>query len=192
MSSEVDPATDSEAPNIILTGFMGTGKTSVGRLLAETLGYDFIDSDALIEEEHGSIASIFGEWGEDGFRAIERQVAAKLATRSRTVIATGGRLMLDDANAAALSSTGLVVCLSANLETLAERLLGTVGGSARPLLADGPDPAARIAELVALRASGYAKFPQVETDNRSLPQIVAAIIDRLDLQPIHRLPVADS
>ncbi len=171
---------------------MGTGKSSVGRLLAETLGYNFVDSDARIEQEHGSIASIFAERGEEGFRAIERQVAAELAMSSRSVIATGGRLMLDDANADALGSSGNVICLSATLETLIDRLLVTAEGAARPLLADGPDPATRIAELLTMRAQDYAKFRQVKTDNRSLEQIVDAIIGRLDLQPIHRLPTADS
>ena len=65
--------------NVVLTGFMGTGKTTVGRLLAEDLGYEFVDTDELIERRHGPIAEIFASRGEEAFRQIERDVAAELA-----------------------------------------------------------------------------------------------------------------
>lgn len=180
------------APNIILTGFMGTGKTSVGRRLAETLGYSFVDSDALIESRYGSIASIFDEQGEAGFRTIEREVAYELATCTRSVIATGGRLMLDDASATVLGQSGDVVCLSATLETLIDRLVGGPDSSVRPLLVGGQQPEVKIAELLDQRAEHYAAFPQVETDDRSLDEVVSAIVQLLELNPVHRLPPADS
>ena len=99
--------------NIILTGFMGTGKTTVGRLLAERLGREFVDTDDLIVARAGRpIADIFNDDGETRFREWEAQVAGELAGRRGLVIATGGRLMLDPDNAAALGATGPVLCLS--------------------------------------------------------------------------------
>ena len=81
--------------NVVLTGFMGTGKTTVGRLLADLLGYEFVDTDEVIEQRYGPIETIFRERGEDAFRTIEREVAGELAGADRRVISTGGRMMLD-------------------------------------------------------------------------------------------------
>ncbi len=81
--------------NVVLTGFMATGKTTVGRLLAERLGYEFVDTDQLIEQRHGPIPAIFRESGEGEFRRLERSVADELAARRQLVISTGGRLLLD-------------------------------------------------------------------------------------------------
>src|SRR5262245_16366328 len=135
---------DREA-NVVLTGFMGTGKTTVGRLLAELLEYDFVDTDEMIERRHGAIDALFRERGEEAFRAIEREVAAELAGRRRLVISTGGRMMLDHVIADVLSAGSRVFCLVASPDTIAARVLD---GPVRPLLA-GPDPRARIVELLA-------------------------------------------
>src|SRR5262245_25694435 len=153
---------DREA-NVVLTGFMGTGKTTVGRLLADLLGHEFVDTDELIERRHGPIEAIFGERGEQAFRAVEREVADELAGRDRLVISTGGRMMLDPSIASALSARARVFCLTASPDTIAARVLD---GPVRPLLA-GPDPRGRISELLAERAAGYAAFDQVATDGRT-------------------------
>ena len=113
------PAADAGA-NIVLTGFMGTGKSTVGRLLAERLGYEWIDTDEFIETAHGPIPEIFATGGEEAFRTLERTVTAKLAERDGQVISTGGRLMLDPANAAALDGA-VVFCLTADADTIAAR-----------------------------------------------------------------------
>jgi len=156
--------------NIILTGFMGTGKTTVGRLLAARLGREFIDSDDLIVARAGKpVADIFRDEGEERFRAWEAVAAAELAGRRGLVIATGGRLMLDAANAAALGATGPVFCLSASTEEILARL--AADGAARPLLT-GDDAAARVAALRRQRAVGYARFRPVATGGRS-PAAVA-------------------
>ena len=84
--------------NLVLTGFMATGKTTVGRSLAERLGLEFVDTDLLIESMHGPISQIFEQKGEEWFRSIERGVAAELGTKTGLVIATGGRLLLDPEN----------------------------------------------------------------------------------------------
>ena len=169
--------TDRPEANIVLTGFMGTGKTTVGRVLAEALGFDFVDTDHLIENDNGPIPVIFAEQGEGSFRAIEHSVAVELSGRTSTVIATGGRLMLEPSNAAALSETGRVFCLNAPVDTIVERALGD-GTAHRPLL-DGHDPVARITALLAERADAYGRFEQVETQNLAPQEIANEIIERI-------------
>lgn len=156
---------------------MGTGKSTVGRALAKLLHLEFVDTDHLIEVDHGPIPVIFAEQGEAAFRAIERVVAADLSQRSGLVIATGGRLMLDPANAAALAVTSRVFCLSAPVEVILERVIGD-GTAHRPLL-DGDDPAGRIRTLLTERAAAYGQFEQVDTVNRSPDELAADIAGRL-------------
>lgn len=154
---------------------MGTGKTTVGRALAEALGYVFVDTDELIELRHGPISHIFATRGEDDFREIERAVAAELAERDGLVIATGGRLMLDADNASRLGESGRVFCLAASPEEVLRR----VGpDTERPLLA-GTDRLRRIIELFAARRSGYLEFEQVETADRTIEEVVTDLIARL-------------
>ncbi len=147
--------TASDSRNVVLTGFMGTGKTTVGRLLAEQLGYEFVDTDQVIEQRHGKVADIFRERGEEVFRTIEREVASELADRRRLVISTGGRMMLDPLNVTSLSRHGRIFCLVANPDAIFERLAGDPSQSERPLLS-GPDPRRRIVELLAERAPAIA------------------------------------
>ncbi len=165
-----------EERNVVLTGFMGTGKTTVGRILASRLGFGFVDTDELVEERHGTIAAIFTEQGEAAFRAMERDIALELGARSSLVIATGGRLMLDEDNAAALGEEGRVFCLVADTEEILERVRADESRLDRPLLA-AADPRARIETLLAERAAGYRRFVQVDTDGRS-PADVASDIER--------------
>lgn len=162
--------------NIILTGFMGTGKTTVGRLVAEKLGFDFVDTDAIIEQRHGPIATIFADRGEQAFREIERQVAGELAGRTGLVVSTGGRMMLDDVNVGALGATGIVYCLVADADEIHRRVTTDPSRIERPLLA-GPDPRGRIVELLAERAPHYARFPQVDTEGRSPADIAADVVE---------------
>lgn len=165
--------------NIVLTGFMGSGKTTVGRLLARRLGRRFVDTDDIIVERHGPIAEIFARAGENDFRRIEAEVAVELAAEQGLVIATGGRLMLDDANAAALGGTGRVFCLNASVDEILARVLGDDDGPVRPLLA-GDDPADRVATLLAERSAGYGRFPQVMTTGRTPDEIADEIIERVE------------
>ncbi len=167
----------SERRNIVLTGFMGTGKTTVGRLLADRLGYEFVDTDDVIEDRHGPIPQIFLEYGEDEFRRQERAVAAELAARGGLVISTGGRMMVDPANAEVLGATGDVCCLTASIDTLVDRLVA-VGAETRPMLA-GHDLRARLQELLEERAPAYARFTQVATEGRDPEQVVDAVLEQL-------------
>jgi shikimate kinase len=163
-----------EKRNVILTGFMGTGKSTVGRLLAAQLGCTFVDTDDLIVARDGrSIAAIFREDGETAFRCWEARITEELAGQSGLVIATGGRLMLDDRNAAALAENGRVFCLTAVPETIVARLLED--GGKRPLLAV-PHPAREIERLLEERQGGYGRFRQIDTDNKTPDQIAAEIL----------------
>ncbi len=164
--------------NVVLTGFMGTGKTTVGRLLAERLGYEFVDTDQLIEQRHGSIPEIFRESGEGEFRRLERVVANELAERRHLVISTGGRLLLDALNAARLTATGEVFCLTASVDTILDRVASDDPAVERPLLAGG-DARARITELLAERAEAYARFEQLDTEGRAPAELAAEIADRV-------------
>ena len=162
--------------NIVLTGFMGTGKSTVGRLIAKQLAYDFVDTDEWIEAENGrSIADIFREEGEDAFRQWERTASTTFAQREECVIATGGRLMLDEANAAALMENGRVFCLVAEPDEIVARV---GGGEKRPLL-NVHDPAARIQELLDKRREKYGRFPQIMTTGKTPAQVAQAIIEAM-------------
>lgn len=173
--------------NIVLTGFMGAGKTTVGRLLAARLGRAFLDSDELIVQRAGKeIAAIFAGEGAVHFRGLESKIAAELAALHNLVIATGGRLMLDPDNHAALAPGNLVLCLQADPEEIHRRL--AADPTARPLLqtpaaAGAATPQERIAQLLRERAAAYAQFPQVPTSNRSAHDVVDEIIRTYDLAP---------
>ena len=163
--------------HIVLTGFMGTGKSTVGRLLAGRLGRGFVDTDALIEARCGrTIPDLFAEKGEVAFRAWESAVAQELAQETGLVIATGGGMMLNEANAAALSHESLVICLMANPATILARVQALPGQ--RPLL-DIPDPLTRIQTLLNQRAAVYNRYWQVDTTNRTVTQVVEAIMSHL-------------
>lgn len=170
-------SSEPDAANVVLTGFMGTGKTTVGRRLAERLGFEFVDTDQLIEDRHGPIPVLFAMHGEEKFRRLEAAVAAELAGRTGHVIATGGRLMVDPDNAERLGSTGRVVCLVADVDTILARVSGPEMAS-RPMLA-GDDPRGRIVELLAERAAAYARFAAVDTRDRTPDEVVDAIVEHI-------------
>jgi len=166
--------------NVVLTGFMGTGKSTVGRVLARRLDAEFVDTDALIEERYGPIADIFADQGEEAFREYERETAAALALRPALVIATGGRMMVDPACAAELGRTGRVFCLVASVDAILERVTSDESRVERPLLA-APDPRRRIIELLNERHAAYRRFSQVQTDGRSPEAVADDIVARLGL-----------
>lgn len=163
--------------NLVLTGFMGTGKTTVSRILAERLGYEFVDTDEMIESRAGPISEIFERDGEPAFRVMEQDVARELADRGGLVIATGGRMMLDPTCRACLAPAADVVCLTASADTIIERIGDT---TRRPLL-DVPDAAGRVRELLAERAEGYGQFASVDTEGLSPDEVADAVLARLGL-----------
>ena len=156
-------------PNIILTGFMGTGKTVTGQEVAARLGRPFVDLDDIIVERAGKpIPAIFAEDGEPAFRAIEAAICEELSAPAGLVIAVGGGAAVNPANRDALSRGGTLICLDASPETLLRRI---GDDDNRPMLA-GADRLARIYGLLAQRAEAYAaisRSPRHDPPLRSLP-----------------------
>jgi 3-dehydroquinate synthase len=168
--------------NLVITGFMGTGKSAVGRIVAERLGREFVDSDDLIEARAGcTIPEIFEREGEAHFRALEAEVCRELSHGRGWVVATGGWTLGPPASRAAVESGGLVVCLHADVPTLIERLGGSEG---RPMLydADGQPTAddnwqGRLESLLAQRQPTYRSFPlQVDTSRLTKDQIADRVL----------------
>ncbi len=158
--------------NIILTGFMGTGKTSVGKRLAKRLGWQFVDIDQLIELSAGrSIATIFTERGEAVFRRLERRCISRIVRKDHQVVSTGGGAFLDPHNRTRLKFTGPVVCLTARPKVLVARLGPRL--HVRPLLKGHQDPLVRIKTLLAQRAASYARADiMIDTSDVTLEQVV--------------------
>jgi len=158
---------------------MGTGKSTAGRIIANTLHFGFLDTDHLIEARAGkSISSIFAEDGEPVFRDWERRVTAELEAKRRTVIATGGGLPVGAGNLDSLKSHSLVVCLWASPEVIWERVRSH---SHRPLLKEA-DPRKKIRELLAVRERYYRQADVlINTDLRSLREVATKVIHAFHL-----------
>jgi 3-dehydroquinate synthase len=163
-------------PNIVLTGFMGTGKTSVGRLIAQQLNRPFVDTDEEIVGRAGmSIPEIFVNVGEARFRHLEKEVARELATRRGLVIATGGGMLVDEENRTLMQQSALVVCLNAEPEVLIERLMSASEVEERPLLKE--NPVENMRALLEKRRAAYATISyQVDTNGKTVEQLAQEIV----------------
>lgn len=150
--------------NIVLTGFMATGKTTVGREVAVLLNRRFVDSDDVIVERAGiTIPQIFERDGEAGFRALEKQVCQELAAQRRLVIATGGGMLVNAENRATMLDSGLVICLDAPADVIRERLARTTN---RPLAGDWE-------ALLEKRRAAYAEIPHHIDVTDKTPKAIA-------------------
>jgi shikimate kinase len=160
--------------NLYLVGFMGTGKTTVGRAVAARLGFAFVDSDHEIERRCGrEIPEIFAAEGEAAFRRMERDFVEGGHASSRTVVACGGGLVVQPGMAAALRRRGVVVCLHASVATILAR---TARRKNRPLLAVA-DPEDRIRKLFAERDPIYRRAGTlILTDRRPVREVVAHVV----------------
>jgi shikimate kinase/3-dehydroquinate synthase len=167
------------AQRIILTGFSGTGKTEVARLVAERLGWQAVDSDDAIVEAAGKpIPTIFAQDGESHFRSLEHSVLRQLCSRPKLVIGAGGGAIVAADNRRLMADGGFIVCLEARPETILKRLRPQFESdpAARPLLAT-PDPLARIRELKSFRQPYYALADQtVHTDGLTMEQVAAEVV----------------
>ena len=160
--------------NLALIGFMGTGKSSVGRLVAEQLHFDYLDTDELIQSRTGrTITDIFDGEGEAVFRKLEQQLVMELAIRKRTVISTGGGLPTNPASLASLKNHALVVCLWASPEKIWERVRNQTH---RPLLRS-TDSQSKIRELLAAREPFYRQADVlINTDLRSAREAAQQVV----------------
>ncbi len=172
------------ARHVVLIGLMGSGKSSVGRHLAEALGRPFVDTDLEVERAQGrTIADIFRNSGEEAFRVAEESVLARVLDESpASVVATGGGVVLREANRSRLNDH-CVVWLRAQVDTLVERVERS--RHERPLLGD--DPRARLETLATDRAGLYLDVSDVaiDVDGRSLSGVVDLITEAI--RPITRL-----
>ncbi|MFA5148211.1 MAG: shikimate kinase [Candidatus Omnitrophota bacterium] len=163
--------------NIILVGFMGTGKTAVGKALAKRLGLRFVDMDDIIEEREGmKISEIFKKKGERYFRHSEGMVARDIALQAGLVVAAGGGAVIDGENVKNLKSNGVMFCLFATPERIFQR---TKGHTHRPLL-NVSDPEEKINELMAKRAEYYARADyRIDTSDLSVNEVADKITEYL-------------
>lgn len=171
--------------NIVLIGFMGTGKSSCGRALATRLGCAFIDLDKYIEnKEKMGIPEIFATKGEEYFREREREAVREVAQRKGVIIATGGGAVKDEDNFARLQERGIIVCLSADVDTILQR---TARRGERPMLDGQEDRRKGVEELLASRQATYARADfTVDTSLLSPMQVTEEIVDFLRVGGIIR------
>ena len=161
--------------NIVLIGFMGTGKSSVGKRLAQSLAWDFVDTDLVIGEVTNlSVKEIFRRHGETRFRSEERIVVARLSQKEQLVIATGGGTVVDPRNLEALAKNGIIVGLHATVDTILSR----VGQkNERPLLKGTKET---IEKLWTERQECYAQADfTIDTSRKNIDEVVSEILARL-------------
>lgn len=166
------------AKHVVLIGFMGTGKTSCGRTLATRLGCGLVDLDKYIEAKEGrSIPEIFAAEGEPYFRAKEREAVREVVQRKFAVIATGGGTVKDEENLRKLKERGVLVCLTADVDTILQR---TKRRGERPMLDRSEDRRKTVEELLESRREIYASADfTVDTSRRSPMQVADEIVDFL-------------
>jgi shikimate kinase len=172
--------------NIILIGFMGSGKSTVGLELANQMNFPFCDTDVLIEQNaKTTISNIFAEKGEEYFRNLETKTLEEMVQNTeKMIIATGGGLPLRECNAKLLKDLGFVVYLKVTKETVLKRLKGD---TSRPILA-GDNVDEKIDKLLEYREPLYeiSAHMQVVVDNKTVPEIVDEIIRNFNLLENHK------
>ncbi|MGH7948992.1 MAG: shikimate kinase [Candidatus Binataceae bacterium] len=184
-------------PKLILTGFMGTGKSAVGALIAQRLGWKFVDTDSEIVARAGRpIADIFAADGEARFRRFEREVIAALVSDPSlcpqckgprpAVIATGGGALADDANYRALKRVGVIICLSARADAIEQRVARSA--KSRPKLTEGAKSLlTRIKELLGERTPVYAKADvTIDTSDLTIEEAAEKVLAAFGTVGAHR------
>jgi len=170
----VNQNSQSTKPNLYLVGFMGVGKSAIGRRVARELGYQFLDSDDRIEKQVGkTIPAIFAAEGEARFRAYEREFIESGHPDQGCVVSCGGGLVVEEGMQELLKSKGVVICLFASVESIIER---TSRNKNRPLL-NVANPEARVRELLAEREPIYMDSGAcISTDRRTIPEVVSHML----------------
>jgi len=160
--------------NIYLVGFMGTGKSAVGKQLAARKNWQFLDLDELIElKQRMTISDIFAKAGEAYFRRIEKKTLAEVAQENEFVVACGGGIVLDKENIRVMKGTGTIVCLTASPSVILKR---TQSSTHRPLLSV-KDPSRRIETLLKFRAPFYAQADYIiDTSRLKIQEVLEKIL----------------
>jgi shikimate kinase len=161
--------------NVVLIGFMGSGKTTTGKRLSELIGVSFIDTDTIIEESFGmSILKLFEQKGEKFFRNEEQKLCDKLKNQTDLVISTGGGVILQHKNVESLSHNGIIIYLKSNLETLLPRIKENV---TRPLFLNAKEE--KFAELYRRRHDLYMKVAHhvIDASKKTIEEIVTDIVN---------------
>ncbi len=165
--------------NIVLTGFMGAGKSTVGRRLAKAFGMELVDTDDMIEAEAGMrISEIFAKHGEDYFRELEEKIVAKASSLKNHIIVTGGGVVLREKNIQNLRRNGVIIYLHASPEVIYERIKNQTH---RPLL-QVKDPPRKIRELLEYRAPYYANHDfKIDTSSLTIEEVTAEVSNYLSM-----------
>lgn len=174
MMATLSTCVPTERSNIFLTGFMGTGKSSVGKVLAARTGRRLVDLDEVVVAGSGmSIPEIFAKNGEPAFRALEREALQQLGSDSCLVVATGGGAVIDPENRRAMRSSGVIVNLTASPDAIGARL---TGDDSRPLLRED-NSRIKILSMLAEREAYYADADvRIDTSGRTVDEIVQEIL----------------
>lgn len=162
---------------IIIVGFMGVGKTSVGKRLAEKLNFDFIDTDYEIElSQDMSISNIFQNYGESYFRKLEKQTLNKVLNRNNIVISTGGGIITDKDNYNILKNEEKVIFLDASVETIINHLHNEI--NKRPLLYESENLRKKIEELLSNRYEKYIDVSDIiiDVNDKNIDEVISQIL----------------
>ena len=164
--------------NFVFTGFMGSGKTAVGKAVAKKLNRRFFDTDELVEKSAGMpISRIFEQYGEETFRSMEREAVEAACENTDVVIACGGGAVLNPKNVEKLSKNGIIICLTASPEKIFERIKDD---TARPLL-QCPDPLEKIKSLLKERSGAYSVCDfSFDTSNMSAAKAAEEVLTYLE------------
>jgi shikimate kinase len=169
--------------NLVLVGYRGTGKTSVGRLLAAELHRPFLDSDERVKAAAGkSVQEMVAEKGWDFFRREEKRIIAELSGEDGCVVALGGGAVMEEENVRNLRERGLFIWLTAGAETIAGRLNRDAGNREQRPSLTGKDPDEEIKSLLKAREPFYAKIAdcRIDTSERSIAEVAAEVLRFLD------------
>ena len=175
--------------NLFLIGYRCSGKTTIGQSIANTIGWSFVDSDIEVIKECGqSIKDIIDNQGWEAFRRLERSTLAQICTKDRQVVATGGGIVLDADNVAAMQASGTIIWLNATAETIQKRMLQDKNtGNFRPALTD-KGRMAEIEDMLLERNPYYesASDFSIHTDGVPINKIAQTIIQKLSVGPVTR------
>ena len=162
---------------LILIGFMGVGKTSVGKKLAEKLNLKFIDTDYEIEKsENKTISQIFEDYGERYFRTLETKVLKNALKEKNIIISTGGGIITNEENYKILKNEKNVIFLDASAETIINHLCYET--NKRPLLKDSKNLSSKIEELLSIRYEKYKEVSDIliEVNNKNIDEVISQIL----------------